>query len=221
MVVTPEEVVKLVLQHKIRSVQLRIYRTPFQKWTFVGALITLSIGVVSGLAFRVWRVDFLAWTALGSLLCAMAASSLYQVAHMVPELAKLKNIEREASGSMVADFNADMDLIQQLTLFEQHHLTYAKSKFLSQAKHIRERCGLLAGALDKVGILPMGVTAYFSYAKAVKEGVTFGPVEWAAVALVALVLLAVRMISTAQWMESVAELYEHAIAVRQIRSGRK
>lgn len=82
------------------------------------------------------------------------------------------------------------------------------------AKHLRERIGLLVGALDKVGIVPVAVTAYLSYAKAVKDGISFGTYEWVGIAFVSLYIFAIRMSATAQWMEHVAELYDHAHTAR-------
>ena len=219
MIITPEQTITLVLQRKTKDASLRLYQTGAQKWSFWIATGAFLAGLASGLAFRMWKVDLLAWSALLLLLLSIAACAVYQAAHILPEAAKLKNIEREVSNPLVTDFNDDMDLIQQLSKFELHHLSYAKAMYTNMAKHIRERCGLLVGALDKVGLLPLAATTYFSYAKAIKDGLSFGPIEWVAYALIALFLFAIRMTSTAQWMECISELYGHAIDIRQSREG--
>jgi len=213
MIITPEQAIKIVLARKTQDASLKLYQTQVQKWSFFTAVGGFGLGLLAGLVFRVWRTEWLGWVALGGLLVAMIAGAIYQAAHIIPDAMKLKNVEREISNPLLQDFNNDMDLMQQLTDFEPHHLSYARAMYANMARQLRERCGLLVGALDKVGLFPIAATTYFSYIKAVHDGISFGPIEWVAYGLIALFLFAVRMTSTAQWMESVAEIYGHAHAM--------
>lgn len=217
MLITPQQTITLVLQRKAKDATFRPYETKPQQCSFYASIYSFGVGVVAGLAFRLLSGNWLAWISLGCLLVSAIAAAAYQVAQIVPELRKLRNIEADVSAPLVAAFNDDMDLIQNLATFDPHHLSYAKAMFLGMAKHIRERCGLLVGAIDKVGLLPIAATSCFSYAKALRDGLTFGPIEWVTYAFIALFLFAVRLISTAQWMENVAELYAHAISIQARR----
>ncbi len=212
--ITPADCIKLVLDQKTRDAKLRIYENRTQKAAFFVAAATLAVAVASGVAFRIWKFDGLAWVALFAMAISMLASAAYQMSNILPEFRRLKNLEREASDPLAKDFDGDIELIHRLSDFDRNHLSYAKAMYTNMAKHIRERSGLLVGALDKVGLLPLAATAYLSYAKAVKEGLTFGAVETIACGVIALFLFAVRMAATAQWMESVAELYAHAMTLR-------
>jgi hypothetical protein len=214
-IITPKDAITVVLACKTKNFRFKFYETPIQRITFFGSIVFIVIGIITGLCFRYMRLEWLGWLALVCVASSSVLAVAYQVAQMVPEIVKLKNPERETSNSLVEVFNTDMDLIHQLsTSFEPQHLSYARAMYSNMAKHIRERIGLLVGALDKIGIVPVAVTAYLSYAKAMKDGISFGPYEWIGISFVCLYLLAIRMTSTAQWMEHIAELYAHAYTVR-------
>lgn len=217
-IITPSDAVTLVLERKTKDFRLKLYETSLQKISFIGAIASLIFGLITGVSFRYFRFEWLGWAALICISIASVGAMAYQVAQLIPEVIKLKNPEREVSSPLVEAFNDDMDLIHELSIsFEPHHLSYAKAMYTNMARQIRERIGLLVGALDKIGAIPVVVTTYLSYAKAIKDGLTFGPYEWIGISFVFLYLMAIRMTATAQWMEHVAELYAHAHAVRSNR----
>lgn len=214
-IITPSAVVEIVLQRKTNDFRLRFYETFTQKLTFLGTVALMTAAVCAGIVFMLSRIE---WIGRMMLICSAASSlgaMLYQIAQLIPEFRKMRNPEREFSSPLVKTFNDDLDLIHELaSSFELHHLSYAKAMYGHMAKQIRERIGLLVGALDKVGLIPVAVTAYLSYTKAVKEGISFGPYEMTAIAFAFLYLLAIRLTATAQWMEHVSEIYSHAYARR-------
>lgn len=214
-IITPKDAIAVVLTSKTKDFRLQLYETPLQRVTFIGSIVFIATGIVGGLCFRYTRIEWLGWLALISIVSSSVLAVAYHVAQLIPEIGKLKNPEREASNPLVEEFNTDMDLIYQLsTAFEPQHLSYARVMYSNMAKHIRERIGLLVGALDKVGIVPVTVTTYLSYAKAINNGISFGPYQWVGISFVCLYLLAIRMTTTAQWMEHIAELYDHAHTAR-------
>ena len=218
-IITPRDAITLVLECKTKDFRLQFYETVFQKISFIGSIGALALGMLTGIFFRYLHTEWLGWTALVSVSAAAVGAMTYQIAQLIPELMKLRNPEREISNPLVSTFNSDMDLIHQLaTSFEHHHLSYAKVMYTNMARQMRERIGLLVGALDKIGIIPVAVTTYLSYAKAVKDGLNFGPYEWIGIAFICLYLLAIRMASAAQWMEHIAELYAHALSVKPSRT---
>jgi hypothetical protein len=214
-IITPNNVIKIVLDRKTTDFRLKFYKTSFQKFCFIGSVVSLIFWFVAGICFRITGVG---WLGIVSLIAYFATTILvviYQMAQIIPEARRLKNPERDISASLVNTFNDDMDLIYHLsTSFESHHLSYAKEMYGKMARQLRERIGLLVGALDKIGIVPIAVTAYLTYSRAIKEGLSFGPYEWVGISFVLLYLLAIRMTSTAQWMEHVAEIYAHAYSFR-------
>jgi len=218
-VLTPKDAVRLVLERKTKDFRLQFYETTFQELSFKGSIFSLGLGIITGISFRYSHIVWIGWLALICISIASIGAIAYQIAQIIPEATKLRNPERESSSSLVNSFNDDMDLIHQLSVnFELHHLSYAKGMYTNMARHMRERIGLLVGALDKIGVIPVAATTYFSYAKAIKDGLAFGPYEWIGIVFICLYLMAIRMTATAQWMEHVAEIYAHAQTIRSTRA---
>jgi hypothetical protein len=215
-IITAKNAIHIVLARKTKDARFRPYETNFQKWSFFAATALLCSGAIAAAVTYFCKNSYVAFAGLLMLLLSMIAATIYQIVSVLPDLVKLRNIEREISDPLVARFDDDMDLINELSqTYETHHLVYAKESFALMAKQLRERISLLVGALEKVGIIPLVATGYLSFAKAQKDGlVVFTGVEWAFAAFLFLYLFALRFSSTAQWMEQVSLLYEQAVSVK-------
>jgi phage shock protein PspC (stress-responsive transcriptional regulator) len=217
MLITPRKIIEIVLSRKTKSASFRPYETTTQRSLFFGALITVCAGVLAGIASKLLHQPNVAIGALVLILVSQLLAAAYQIASIAPEFEKLRNIERQISNPFVAEFNDDLDLVNEIAgIGEVHHLSFAESSFRLMAKQLRERIAILVGALDKVGVIPLVVTAYLSWVKIQKEGLMFEGIQWFSVALVALYLFAIRMTSAAQWMERVAELFALARVSRAV-----
>lgn len=216
MLITPKSAVELVLNKKTKEFQLHLYETNLQKWAFYLAIGTFTAGFAGALISYFWENQSVAFFALLLLLLSTVFVIAYQMASVLPEFYKLRNVEKEISHPLVEQFNEDMDLIRELAAtYETHHLHYAEASYVRMARQLRERISILVGAIEKVGVIPLVITGYLSYAKAKKDGLlTFDGIEWLLIAFLVLYLLAIRMSSTVQWMEKVAELYRQAISLR-------
>ena len=220
-IVTPKNAVEVVLDRKTKSLRFRFYETTVQKVLFWLAGGSLTLGGVLGTVVYVWRSPWVALAALVLLLLAPLLAAAYQISMMLPEFMKLKNFEREISKPFVEEFNDDIDLISELARdYRMHHLMYAQESYSLMAAQLRSRISLLVGAIDKVGVIPLGITAYISVAKAHKEGlIVFGIIEWVLAGLVLLYLLALMMNGTAQWMDRMSLLYKQALSIKQPNEG--
>ena len=219
MLITPKNAIQIVLSKKTRDAKFKPYETRLQKWTFLVAVGLFGSGLVIALITYFWKNRCVALAGLVAMLVSQLAAVAYQLVSAIPELTKLRNIEKEVSDPLLIEFNDNMDLINELSqTCEAHHLSYARASFLLMAKQLRERIALLVGAIEKVGVIPLAITSYLAVTKAQKEGfVVFGGIEWALAGLILLYLLALRLSTTAQWMELAAELYAHAFALKSKR----
>jgi hypothetical protein len=192
-----------------------------QKVLFWSAGGSLALGGALGAVVYVWRSPSVALAALVLLLLASLLAAAYQISMTLPEFIKLKNLEREISNPFVEEFNDDIDLITELARdYRMHHLKYAQESYSLMAAQLRSRISLLVGAIDKVGLIPLGITAYISGTKALKDGlIVFGGIEWVLAGLVLLYLLALRMNGTAQWMDRMSLLYKQALSMKQSNEG--
>jgi uncharacterized membrane protein len=212
MIITPKNAIEIVLTRKTSTVKFQPYDTSLQKWLFWSALVTLIIGVVGGVVINFWKKTWVVEIGLITLLLSVVFATLYQIAIVLPDFLKLKNVEKEISRLFVSEFDDDIDLIFELSRnYQLFHISYARDSFSLMANQLRSRISLLVGAIDKVGAIPLAVTAYLSGMKAIKEGlVNFGGIEWILAALILLYLLAMRMSAAAQWMDRISVIYKEA-----------
>ncbi len=217
--ITPKNAVEIVLSKKTKDAKFQPYETAAQKWCLGLSLGSFCVGIFFALSTHIWKNEYLLLTALLAVLASSLFAMAYQIASITPELAKFRNIEREVSVPFLAEFNNDVDLINELSqTCEIHHLNFARANFVLMAKQLRERIGILVGALEKVGLIPLATTAYFAFIKFQREGVEpFSGIDWVFAAFAFLYILAVRMTGTAQWMEKISEIYEQAIALKSKR----
>jgi hypothetical protein len=214
---TAQDAVSIVLDRTTSDFRLRLYQSRAEKWCFW--VIVASFVGASGTGLYSWIRASEDASLVAVLLFYISASVmlLYQVLQLLVELGTMKNPEKKMAQSFADAFNHSMDLIQELSGFEHQHLSYAKSTFEQGAKQLRERIAVLVGALDKVGVIPLVVTTYLSYAKVTTNGFRFGFVESFGLVFIVLYIFSIRMLRTAQWMEAVADLYAHAIEARKGR----
>jgi hypothetical protein len=216
---SPKNAIELAMEMKTASSTFRAYSNKYQKYSLYLALGFLILGMLLGGLTYFFKSNNLYLFAAICLLITAIATLVYQLTIIAPEVMKLKNFEREISASLIKQFDSDLKLIEYLSItFEIHHLKHAQENFVLMAKHLRERISLLVGSVDKVGVVPLAITGYFSLTKApIKELEIFGGVEWLYVAFACLYLGALKFSATAQWMESLAKIYERSIELRSKR----
>lgn len=216
-IITPKNAIDLVLAHKARSEKLKLYETPVQKALLLVATVSLIAGAVLGIASYGSHNSPVALLALILLFVSMVVATGYQLAIVVPELLKLRSAEKDFASPLSLQFNGDIDLISNLASdYQPQHLQYAATNFSLAAEQLRSRISLLVGAIDKVGIIPLAVTAYLSGMKALRDGVVvFGGAEWLLVVFILLYLFAIRMSVVAQWMDRAALLYRTALDLKR------
>lgn len=215
--ITQKNAIEFVVERKAKDKALQLYKTKSQKWLLWSCMIFFATGVLVGLSTYFFKIEIIAVWAAVSLLISLILLLVLQLACTVPDVMKFKNPEKEMSSFLLEVFNDDIDLINDLSgTFEKYHLRYAKNCYKYRARQIKERIGILVGAIEKVGIIPLAITGFFSYRKIANETfLFFGSIEWIFVALVLLYMFSIRMAFTAQWMEQVTLIYDEAIRLKE------
>lgn len=219
-ILTPRSAIDQVLAVKAKSRKFTLYDTTAEKIAFVLTVSLAGSGAVAGIVFYFSANPLAGLIGVALTLLSAGASIGYQLASLIPDLMKLKNPEQDFVTPHAQSFNEDIDLISELSsTHNAQHLLYAAQRFSLSAEQLRIRISLLVGAIDKVGIIPLSITTYFSAAKLIKEDAVFGGIEWAVITLVFLYLFAVRMSLVAQWLERTALIFRAAAeAKRRISS---
>ena len=211
-VATANDLITLVLNRTTKDFQFETGKNGWQKTIFVGALGLFALSAVLGVLSWWFERAGITIAAIVAFYLGAFFVFAYQASLLGSEMRKLKNPEREIISPLANTFIDSMDLIHELAAsFQPHQLSYAHAVFERGAKQLRERIGIFVGALEKVGAFPLLITAYLSYLEWSKNGASFGSIELVGIAIAGFYLFAIRMILTAQWMESVAALYAHAL----------
>jgi len=210
-IITPRHAIESVLQNATEQKKFAFYETRLQQILFYVSLGFLVSGVICGGIAYFAQGGYLALAGLIMIMLAEFIFLAYSIAQLIPELRKMRDPERDFISPHAERFNDEIDLISDLaSSHPSQHLTFAANSFSLLAEQLRARISLLVGAIDKVGLIPLGVTTYISWAKIPKEIVVFGRAEWVLAVLILLYLLALRMNLVAQWLERRAVIFRMA-----------
>lgn len=203
--------VTFVMTHKAAPRRWRFFVNKTHRWAFTATAAAFAAGVAAGIAYKLLHVLSSAWPALWLLVCTQVLGIVSLIAAALPDWREFKSLEHTVACTVEDPFDSDLETIRGLVRYPRHELDHAKTQFENGARGLRERSGLLLGALDKVGLLPMIVSTCLTIAQAVRDGADFGPLAWASFSLVGVQLMAMQVLRVAQWMEKVASLYGRAI----------
>jgi len=208
---TPRHAIERVLVGSTQVKKFTFYETRLQQILFWLAMVLLIGGIACGVIAYFVNGSDIAPIGMVLILAAEVAFLGCSIAQLIPELMKLRDPERDFIAPYAERFNDEIDLIGDLvSSHHSQHLAYAANSFSLLAEQLKARISLLVGAIDKVGVIPLGVTTYISWAKIPKEIEVFGRAEWVLAVLILLYLLALRMNLVAQWLERRAVIFQIA-----------
>lgn len=212
---TSPNCVTFLLRRRAADPRSRFAASSAQRWTLIAASATFTLGIAAGLAFKMFHAIPSAQPALALLLLTQLLAAASMIAVMLPDLKALKDLNRTVARPIEEAFHSDLGTIQGLAYYPRHELEHAKDQFERGARRLRERSALLVGALDKVGILPLGLTAYLTFSQVIRDGFDVGPLAWVSFGIAGVYLLATRAVQVAQWMEQAATLFGRAIELQR------
>lgn len=217
----PTSALERVLIHKAQSETSGTHQTKRQKWILGSAIASLIVSFVLAAISVILKVSGLALAAILLLLLSSLLTGVNSIAIMIPEFKKLKNVRREISNPLIVEFDRDIELISELTRdFELHHLSYAHASFSLMAEQLKTRISVVVGAIEKVGVIPLGIAAYIAWKDfAQKHEEALGGSGWMLAALICVYLYALEMFKTAQWADRVTLLLKEACEVRRSARG--
>lgn len=216
MIITPKDILDSIIEGETKPLSLKPWENNIQFVLFVVSVGSLAGGFLAVAAIQIWRENWLGYTALILLVVAMVGSVVFQLAIAFPVLRMLRHSEKSLSTPATQRFNYDIERITSLAKdFEQHHLDYARDRLALISEQLRSRISFLVGAIEKVGVLPLAVTGYFSAKNILADPkMTVAGIEWAFVALIALYLMAIHLLLVSQQLERLVLIVKHAATKR-------
>jgi hypothetical protein len=217
--VAPSASINLILERYEKLVPIRESKSKFEQPLFKGlGLLILLIGL--GCAALSWYLSS-KYFAYASVFIIYACAGLYFLVGTHSIFLTLKNTDIDVLTNVYDQFDYDIELINKLADdFEEYHLSYAADTFKARSLLIKNRVAIFIGALDKVGILPLGYLAFKTFESIYKsEGVGASFITYFIIGFVALCMYigVIRVLMTAQWMESIENIFKQAIALKQAK----
>ncbi|MBA2237110.1 MAG: hypothetical protein H0W24_00180 [Lysobacter sp.] len=160
------------LEHRVSiyapaGLRLRMRRLP--GWALAigmgGFLVVLGIPyVVSDSSLDIWL--------LGALGVQVVSLVVFVFTALGTKIAQLKNPARTFAGELDADYNKYSDLLAWLRRFPPEDLHRRLRYVRGRRDWMSVRFGLLAGGMDRLGVLPVAVALYIQF----KDGI--GPISF-------------------------------------------
>jgi hypothetical protein len=170
---------------------------------------------------RYWQEAWLVWTAMAALGGGTIGSVIFSIFGSREILQGLKRFEIDALTEAEVRMAARYRLAQRIGAeFDVKQISFAKAYLQAGCQDVRSRIGMGIGALEKIGLLPLGASTLVALAKMYESSpvATF----WCIGALVLLLfyLGAMRILGATQTIERMVLVLSHAEAYAAEKSAR-
>jgi hypothetical protein len=158
--------------------------------------------------------------ALLSVLMAYVSGILFVLAGILSSVRFLLHPGSGWSEPTVESFDEELGLMTRLAHdYERRDLEYALDRITLLATQIRSRIALVIGALDKVGVIPLAIGAYFSVRRLLREQPsTPSDLSWMWGVAIGLGFLYVAGLSLLEWAQDLDDaclVLKHAVQAKQ------
>jgi hypothetical protein len=222
----PKNVLEDVMRSMFRSQRWKFFMSRPQKWFFWSAMAAIGGTCLFALLFSKasWpQTQWPWWGKLGllSLLIVYVSFTLYIFAGAVWSLRLALHPERAWLGPAVESFDEELGLMAHFAqTYERRDLAYALDLVTLTVTHLRSRIALLIGALDKVGVIPLAVGAYFPIRELLKNlPPTISELYWmlgVASFLGSSYVVGLGLLTWANRLDNVCLLLKHAVSAKQL-----
>jgi hypothetical protein len=220
-IITPQNLLEDLIQGMTRPLSLKrmFAMTRPQKGFFIATFATMIAPIVSVIVFkRIIQAPFLMYVVLISQALFLISFLGYVIAIIASEVRAFSHSEKAVVLPIMRSFNAELDLITHLVqTYELRHLEYAQDRLTLHVQHLRARIAWMVGVIDKVGLLPLAITAYFAYHKILadhQQMLMVGSVDWtwALLAIVVTMYLGATLYTSVhQQLDSLCLVLKHAV----------
>ena len=181
------------------------------QWSQWIALTNLALCVLSLWIYVQWKIVFFGWIVGATLVVGVSAAAVFVLVGVKATWAEMRNFERAFLASVSSRLVERRAVVARIgSGFSRQDILFARDYLKSVAAHLRSRISLIVGALDKVGVLPLAVSAAITLLK-LKEAGTVTVVWVAGTAVLAFFyMLSVHMLDAAYTVERFVVLLDHA-----------
>lgn len=194
-----------------------------ETWGLGLSLSLMAIGFCAYLVHdHLWKQPFLVFFALGAMVVGEIGAVICSFSGARTTWAELKRFDHEMLSGAAKRLSNRYVLAKRIAeRFDEKQIAFAKDYLQSVCAHMRSRIGLMIGALDKVGIIPLAVSSLVALVKVYGNGAFAG--VWYAGAFVLLLFYvgSMKMLGTAYTIERFVVVLTHAEGYALERSASK
>lgn len=184
----------------------------FQTWGTGISISTMLAGWLALLAYDYWKKSILVWFALAALVLGVAGAVICGFFGVRTIWSDLRRFDREFLASMSTKVSERYRLAQRIgDGFDAKQIRFAKDYLQSVCVNIRGRLGLIIGALEKVGVVPLAASAVVAFVKTYTAG-PFAAAWYFGVGFLAFIyLLSMKLLGFAHTVERFVVVLNHAV----------
>lgn len=183
-----------------------------ETWGLGLSLSLMAIGFCAYLVYDyLWKQPILVLFALGAMVVGEVGAVICSFSGARTTWAELKRFDHEILSGAAKRMSDRYLLAKRISeRFDEKEIAFAKDYLQSVCAHMRSRIGLMIGALDKVGIIPLAVSSLVALVKVYGNG-TFAS-AWYAGAFVLLLFYvgSLKMLGSAYTIERFVVVLSHA-----------
>ena len=167
-VTMPKNILKDVMRNLVRTPPFKFFQNFLEKLFFfitVGTFLCMIIFVLmfSHTSWPETHWPYWAFLAQISLPITYLSYIVTTLARIIPSFPIIFAPEKTLLEPAIDSLDEELDNVNLLAQgLEQPYLEYALDSMTLVLEHFRSRISLLIGVLDKIGLIPLGVAAYFS-----------------------------------------------------------
>jgi len=211
-----EEIFKLILESERQHQRpIRPYENPIQKFSFIGMWIAFGSAIAVAFSTRFYDTGELKLAALVLVVIAQLAAIVYQLSVALQGILVIFQPALHFLQPLTISAKHDYKLASEMSEFNQHELDYAVKRLRLEISQMKSRIGLLVGAIETVGLIPVSATTAFSlYSYFVDKKIAFTGVDWIIYAFMAFYLAIISVIFFSHKLERYALAIDAAIQLK-------
>jgi hypothetical protein len=208
-----EDVFKDIWEHDNKNKKpTRPYENTFQKWTFWLMIWCFLAGLVVALSTKVINTDWQKITALLLVIASQVVALVYQLSLALQSFKFIKEPTRHFLQPLTAVAAQDYQLAKGMVRFDRNQLEYVLARLKLEIAQMKSRVGMLVGAVETVGLVPVAVTSAFSAFGYFADGkIMFQEIDWIVYALMGLYVVVVPVLFFTHKLDRFALVVETAI----------
>lgn len=162
-----------------------------------------------------YDTDWQKITALSFVAASQVVALVYQLSFALQGFRFIKEPTRHFLQPLTALAAQDYLLAKGMARFERNQLEYVLARIKLEIVQMKSRVGLLVGAIETVGLVPVAVTTAFSAFGYFADGkIEFQEVDWIVYALMSLYVVAVPVIVFTHKLDRYALVVETALKLK-------